>query len=167
MRSEGACSGCAAHKLVNRITSAAHENTSAIGTGETRAPSRHWQWEGRVQDQVVKFLSRSGWTVTRIADTAKREVGKDIEAVDRMGHRLWVTVKGYPEKSASQQARHWFAETVYDLVRYRTEDDTVALAVGLPLHKTYKTLSTRIAWLKRELKFQFFWVREDGSVNAD
>jgi len=141
-----------------------YKTENELTSNDAQNPVRPWQWEGRVQERVVGFLRDSGWTVTRTADTANRERGKDIEAVGTGGQRLWVTVKGYPEKSPDQQARHWFAEVVYDLVRYRTGDQTVLLGAGLPSQKTFKKLAARIAWLKRELPFQFYWVQEDGSV---
>jgi hypothetical protein len=115
----------------------------------------------------VGSLKEAGFTIIRVCDTATREPGKDIVAQDSAGRRLWVTVKGFPVKSRDQQARHWFAGVVYDLVRYRTEDGQVLLGAGLPALRIYRTLSSRIEWLKRRLPFSFYWVHEDGKIEIE
>ncbi|WP_174819897.1 PD-(D/E)XK nuclease family transposase [Paenibacillus koleovorans] len=46
---------------------------------------------------------------SRRADTTSRTSGKDIIAIDRQGKELWISVKGYLEKSSNVQARHWFS----------------------------------------------------------
>lgn len=171
LRSKQRCPECNSDKLVNYIPQDRDGvSQKASSVQGNRSPSRPWCWEGCVQDRLACFLRDSGWTISRLADTASRERGKDIEAtggIENKGRLLWLTVKGYPEKSVHQQARHWFAEVVYDLVRYRTEHPTVVLGVGLPDRKTYRTLAQRVAWLKRELPFQFYWVSEDGSVTVE
>ena len=169
-RSKQKCFECSTDKLVNKISGDPDgplKGESSVSAQDSL--SRSWYWEGRVQDVLANFLAGSGWTISRVADTARKERGKDIEASGNEdsgngGKTLWLTVKGYPDKSPNQQARHWFAEVVYDLVRYRTEHPTVVLGLGLPDHRTYRFLAHRIAWLKRELPFQFYWVGEDGRV---
>ncbi len=165
-RIDGKCRECGGHKLVNRYD---EQNTIPNGSSNLTEQSaqRPWCWEGHVQARVAGFLRDTGWTVVRTADTASRERGKDIEAITSGNSRLWVTVKGYPLKSPDQQARHWFAEVLYDLIRYRSEDEGVLLGVGLPAHSTFRNLATRIAWLSGELPFQFYWVHKDGSVVPD
>lgn len=59
------------------------------------APQTAWFWEGNVQAAVVRYLAGDGWHIRRVADTASRERGVDIEG-DRDGVRLLVEVKGYP-----------------------------------------------------------------------
>ncbi len=174
-RSAQRCAECNSDKLVNWVertpaTIAPLTITEKKPVALTETPSgRTWCWEGSIQDAITRYLVASGSVVGRTANTASKEHGKDIIASGMAGTAndgklLWVTVKGYPEKRPDQQSRHWFAEIVYDLVRYRTEHETVVLAAGLPDHRIYRMLSHRVAWLKRELPFRFYWVREDGNV---
>lgn len=160
-RNQDGCAECGQYKLVNRISADVPARPASPA-----GPSRSWPWEGYVQEIVAALLIDAGFVV-RTANTATREHGKDIDARGSDGRRLWVTVKGYPEKSADQQARHWFAEVVYDLVRYGTEDRGVSLGVGLPDHRTYKVLALRVEWLKTQLPFKFYWVSQDGSVRVE
>ena len=39
-----------------------------------------WFWEGHVQDRVVDHLRREGWSIARVANTATRSTGPDIDA---------------------------------------------------------------------------------------
>lgn len=59
------------------------------------APHEEWFWEGNVQAAVVRHLAAERWDIRRVADTASRERGVDIEAV-LDGTQLLVEVKGYP-----------------------------------------------------------------------
>jgi hypothetical protein len=78
------------------------------------------------------------------ADTASKQPGKDIIAFTADRRPLWVTVKGFPDKSKHVQARHWFAGALHDLTRYRDEDSKAVLAMGLPHgFKTYEGLLKR------------------------
>jgi len=127
-----------------------------------------WFWEGNVQRCIVEHLVGKGYQITRVAETKKRESGKDIEARLEDGRKLWLTVKGYPEKSAHTQARHWFAEALFDLILYREEDATAELGIGLPHgFSTYRHLARRIDWFKDCVPFRFWWVQRDGTVRVE
>lgn len=128
-------------------------------------PDRPWYWEGNVQARIVEHLERSGYAIRRAADTASRAQGKDIVALAPDGRELWVTVKGFPEKSRNTQARHWFASAVFDLIVYREENPSAHLALGLPDgFSTYQTLASRISWLRNQIPFAIYWVDEAGDV---
>jgi len=89
-------------------------------------------------------------------------------AVAPDGSELWVSVKGYPEKSPNVQARHWFSGAVFDLLLYRGQDPSAKLALALPQgFATYTNLLPRIDWLKQMMQFQVFWVSEDGTVRVE
>ncbi|WP_206922520.1 hypothetical protein [Alicyclobacillus suci] len=127
-----------------------------------------WYWEGNVQTQVVSYLAYNGYTILHAADTASREAGKDIVAVAPDGSELWVSMKGYPEKSSNTQARHWFSAAVFDLLLYHGQDPNARLTLALPAgFVTYANLLPRIEWLKLAMPFQVFWVTEDGSVMVE
>jgi hypothetical protein len=166
------CSRCRHVKIVNRargVSVAVKTSTSALR--ESAAPAeggRPWYWEGNVQRKIVEYLKANGWTVLSEADTASRQQGKDIVASDPRGQLLWVTVKGFPERTKNTQARHWFAGAHHDLARYRNEGKEALLAMGLPHgFKTYEGLIKRDDAVRRFLGYRVYWVRADGTVSVD
>ena len=129
---------------------------------------REWYWEGHVQAAVVGHLSVTGWRVTQVTDTASKAQGVDIVA-RKDGRDLWVTVKGYPRATSttnpSTQARHWFSQALFDVVRYRTERPDIAIGVALPDgFMSCLNLQPKVEWLHGSAPFVYFWVAEDGSV---
>ena len=103
-----------------------------------------------------------------IANTASRESGKDIEAITPNGKTLWVSVKGWPEKSQNTQARHWFSQGLFDIILYRDESKDVELALAFPDgFPTYNNLAKRVRWFQELAKFKIFWVSENGSVRSE
>jgi hypothetical protein len=129
---------------------------------------RPWFWEGNVQKRIVEYLRSNGWTVLSEANTAAREAGKDIVARDVEGRTIWITVKGFPEKSKNVQARHWFAGALLDLALYADQDKGVLLAIGLPSgFRTFESLVKRTDRVRQFLEYRVYWVRSDGSVAID
>ncbi len=127
-----------------------------------------WSWEGNVQGMIIKFLVEQGYRISRAASTLDREHGRDIEAISPDGRKLWLTVRGYPEKSPHTQERHWFVECLFDVALYRGESATANLGIGLPDgFATYLNLVKRITWLKAAAGFRFYWVGPNGSVRLE
>jgi hypothetical protein len=126
---------------------------------------RPWSWEGNVQDAAVASLVAHGWNVRRVADTASRAPGKDIEAV-RDGVVLWATVKGYPAGTPrtrpNVQARHWFSHALFDVILWREEDAESRIVVVLPRMPTYERLAARTTWFARAAGYSYLWVTEGG-----
>ena len=121
-----------------------------------------------MQARIAAHLESQGLSVVSTADTATREAGKDLIARTPGSAELWVSVKGYPERSSHTQARHWFSHAIFDLVMYRDEDSDVTLAIGLPDgYSTYRNLVGRVTWLRKQLPFWVFWVSEDGQVRCE
>lgn len=171
-RHHGKCDHCHKGKLTNDVLAGHRTQVEATVTTQTSAPkavdARPWYWEGNVQAQVVSYLAYNGYTIRHVANTASREAGKDVVAVTPDGGELWVSVKGYPEKSSNTQARHWFSGAVFDLLLYHGQDPKVRLALALPAgFVTYTNLLPRIEWLKLAMPFQVFWVAEDSSVMVE
>lgn len=179
-RSRRMCPRCKTIKLVNVLRDNGSSTTtsdafrSAVSAsivdrsrGDPISPeSKPWYWEGNVQERIKAYLMTSGWQIISSADTASRAAGKDIVAT-KAAETLWVSVKGWPEKSANVQARHWFSGALFDLVVYRTENETVRLAVGLPNgFATYRNLLPRVRWLQERLPFKVFLVSEVGEVSV-
>jgi hypothetical protein len=173
-RTTEACARCRRSKIVNRMRSG---TTVAVEVprGAGRVPpmpipvgGRPWYWEGNVQRKIVEFLVARRYQVLSEADTASRQQGKDIVARSPDGRTLWVSVKGFPEKSKNTQARHWFAGALHDMARYRDEDGAAILAMGLPSgFKTYEGLLQRNKSVRQFLGYGVFWVQPDGTVSNE
>jgi hypothetical protein len=162
-RDQKACTMCA--KVKNASWKLGMDAMPITASVSVAVQERPWYWEGNVQVQITRHLASQGYIIQSVADTAAKSHGKDIVAVRPDGSPLWVSVKGYPEKSPSVQSRHWFSGAVFDLLLYRNEDPSVQLALGLPDgYTTYHSLFKRIAWLRLPMPFRIFWVKENGEV---
>jgi hypothetical protein len=139
-----------------------------------------WSWEGNVQASVVTYLAGHGRTVTRVADTAKREQGTDIESV-RLGTRLFVEVKGWPSTkyvdpsraserkptSPSVMARAWFADGIMHVMRLRSANPEGLVWLALPSRDTYRRLWDGVAAAAQDARLDVVWVDENGSVDIE
>lgn len=136
----------------------------------SRKPDKPWYWEGNVQSAVVRFLVSNGFMIRRVADTLSREQGKDVVAVSSLGLELWVSIKGRPagtpRTSPHLMARHYFADALHDILCWREEDESVALALALPDFVTYRNRADKLARRFIELKASILWVFENGKVEA-
>lgn len=168
IRHDGVCDHCHKSKLTNRLADANLENTDIVSEAPSEPSIRSWYWEGNVQSKVVNFLVLNSHTIRSVADTAARTSGKDIIAVSPEGSELWISVKGYPEKSHHVQARHWFSGAVFDLILYHGENPNVKLGIALPDgFVTYENLYPRIKWLKESMPFLIYWVNDNGDVRVE
>ncbi len=182
VRSQSQCAHCGKSKTVSRVAQAdprempatpgativLSPDDSASDGASANEPARPWYWEGSVQAQLLSWLRTRGYAIQAVADTAARTAGKDIVAVDPAGRQLWVSVKGYPDKSKHVQARHWFAGAVFDIVLYRNETTAPQLAVAFPDgFTTYHALAARMAALRAAMPFTIYWVAESGEVRVE
>jgi hypothetical protein len=166
-RGKAPCKVCGAYKNASWALVAAQSTTAIVVQPAADERARPWFWEGNVQARIVENLERSGYTIGHTENTATREAGTDIVARSADGRVLWVTVKGFPEKSALVQARHWFAGALLDVALYRGVEPRIELAVGLPDFQTFRTLVSRVTWLMSVVPFSVFWVAESGTVRMD
>lgn len=169
-RHQGRCDHCHKTKNTSRLLETPH--LAATSLQDTDAPSdsqhRPWYWEGNVQSAVVNYLVHNNCEIRSVADTASRLPGVDIIAITAEGKELWISVKGYPDKSPNVQARHWFSGAVFDLILYHGENPDVQLGIALPYgFATYKNLLPRIKWLKETLAFHVYWVNENKEVRLE
>ncbi len=119
-----------------------------------------------MQSQISTHLAAIGYQILQVASTEKRSAGKDIIARTPRGKVLWISVKGWPERSSNTQARHWFSQALFDMILYREEEVDAELAIGLPAgFPTYSNLWERIHWFRKVLPLICFWAHEDGSVS--
>lgn len=168
-RGPGTCTKCGKHKTVSVLTGVELPLVEPASSDD-----KPWHWEGNVQSALVAHLRTAGWRLRSIANTATKEAGVDIVAVDPEGAEWWITVKGYPERkpgkttNPSTQARHWFSHAMFDVVLYRTEHQDIKIGVALPAgFKTYENLAKKGAWLYDHAGFSYFSVAEDGSVTQN
>ena len=175
VRTNRSCPSCSKTKLVNSLPGQAaaprpepsHRSPQLLKAGAA-ASDRPWHWEGNIQARIVSHLVEHGHAIHAVANTATHAQGKDIETKSPNERTLWVSVKGFPERSANVQARHWFSQALFDVILYRDEDTTAELAIGLPAgFSTYENLSKRIRWFKHAVPFRIFWVYEDGHVAVE
>ncbi len=172
IRSPPPCTHCRKSKIVSRVPDTSRSNVETVVSKKPMQiesdRTNAWYWEGNVQGKVVSHLVQNGYSIRSVADTASRAQGKDIVALAPDGNELWISVKGYPEKSQHVQARHWFSQAIFDLVLYRGASSTAKLALALPEgFTTYANLSPRIEWLKQTMPFEIYWVSENGGVRVE
>jgi hypothetical protein len=167
-RGQGSCSTCGKFKTVSVSCGGVLPEPPATSA---RTAGKPWHWEGHVQAVLVSHLEREGWQITRTANTATKEGGVDVKALDPSGCEWWFSVKGYPEGGPEKrtrpatQARHWFSHAMFDVVMYRTERDDVRLGVAVPgPYAIYEKLSVRSHWLQQAAPFTLFVVHQDGSL---
>ena len=162
------CPFCKTFKIVNNMTRNANHPIKLPDKGNTTEQPRSWNWEGNIQSVIIQYLCENGYKIVRVANTENREQGKDIEATTPAGKTLWISVKGFPEKSANTQARHWFSQALFDMILYKAENHNAQLGIGLPDGvSTYLNLGSRISWFKEACGFNFFWVSQDGKVRKE
>lgn len=114
------------------------------------------------------------------ADTKSHENGIDIDALTPSGLQLWISVKGYPSPKGSTtvtgkikttapstQAKHWFINAAYDMVRYRSKNKEILLALALPHFPCYINKIPEIDWLMSIIPFGIYWVDNEGNVTID
>lgn len=178
-RRQGECTFCAKIKIVSWIENGVENYASPLAKADiTRTETSSekekdsktppWYWEGNIQSKLVAYLAGQGYFIRSVTDTASRLQGKDIVAVTPEGRELWVSVKGFPENNSCTQARHYFAQAVFDVVLYRSENPAVELALALPHgFPTYERLSSRISWLRMALPLRVYWVDNLGNVKEE
>lgn len=180
------CHSCKKLKILNRInlpSKVSNKDLALVADGQIELPpllpyksnikegcynNKPWFWEGNIQSTLVKYLEEKEYKIKSTADTSSRESGKDIVAMTPDNKLLWVSVKGWPEKSINTQARHWFSQALFDIILYMDEDIGCNKAIAFPdKFKTYSNLRQRITWFKSQAGFKIYWVNENGKVSVD
>jgi hypothetical protein len=104
-----------------------------------------WFWEGKVVDAIARALMQDGWTIVSKADTHSKKQGVDIHAT-RNSRTLLVEAKGYPSTSyrdprragedkrthPTNQAQHWYAQALLQVMRLQTKHRDAVVALGFP-----------------------------------
>jgi hypothetical protein len=136
-----------------------------------------WQWEGNVQATLVRWLAASGWDILRVAGTASREQGVDIEA-RRGDESLVVEVKGYPSATyrsgtkqgetkshgVGAQARTYFGNALLAGLLMRSDHPGAQVMLAFPDVTTFRSLAERAHAPLAHAGVGIWLVGEDGSV---
>ena len=139
-----------------------------------------WDWEGNVQAHLVAHLRTSGWEITSVADTERRERGHDVVAA-KGRRRLVVEVKGYPSTgyrdprrsgeikrtNPELQAKHWFADVLLHVLRTKGLLRGVEVAICLPEAKRYATILSEVRASLEVLGVGVYFVPRDGAVRLE
>ena len=162
-------------------TGPAHSVEPAHTQEPTGTPSTDMTAVGRpeadVQAQIVEHLTRNGWYIVRVANTASREQGIDIIA-NKGSLTLAIEVKGWPgtayadprrahetkPTAPSLQARHWFSHAVLASLLMPNAHPDYEIAIGLPDMQTYRNLHGRIAGSLQTLGVKVLFVDSSGNV---
>lgn len=130
-----------------------------------------------MQALVVSYLVARGWRIHRVADTAGREGGVDIEAV-RDEDTLLVEVKGYPSTRyvrgrqrgevkptrPAAQARQWYSHALLAGLLLRGDQPEARVALAFPDFETYRSLAERTAAPLKAAGLEVWLVEESGVV---
>lgn len=136
-----------------------------------------WFSERNVKAAVVRHLAGERWHIRRVADTASRERGVDVEA-DRDGVRMLVEVKGYPASTyargdragqpkstpAPLQARAYFSHALLSGVLMRNDDAEARVVLTFPEMDTYRHLGERAEGPLSQAGIEIWLVDESGSL---
>ena len=164
---------------VERALRAPLDNPDWLDDATVADRSREWFWEGNVQAAVVRFLDAEGWSIRRVANTASREQGVDIEA-ELDGKRLLVEVKGYPSNTYSRgdrqgeakptqvatQARMYFSHALLAGLLMRSEHEEAYVVLAFPDMTTFSKLGGRVARPLAAARVSIWLVDEHGDVVA-
>ena len=187
VRETGTCGGCGKQVLCSRIMQtpgfvlprpSAPERRQRLTAGPQATapnlslssidPDRSWYWEANIRAVAVEWLAAQGWMVVQAPNPVAEAASVDIIARQPPRKELWIVVKGLPEGRQDAQARHWFAEAIFDLIAHRDRNSELYLALALPDgNLTYTGLTAQTGWLKRMLPFTILWVTKDGRVRSD
>jgi hypothetical protein len=149
------------------------------GPVERVDPHADWYWEGNVQAAVVRVLAADGWDIHRVAETASKERGIDVEA-RKGGQRLVIEVKGYPGTTYSAgpskglpkpttpptQARVWFSGGIVSALVMKGDDPSARVVAAFPDKPTYRNLGSRIIGPLGSAGVELWLVHEDGSITG-
>jgi len=166
-RKKSICMVCKKYKLSNSVIDKIGSITITKEKipPDIKSPKKPWYWEGNIQSALIAWLVSQDYYIRSVADTKSRSQGKDIIAISPEEREIWISVKGYPEKSPHTQARHWFSSAIFDLILYKNESPTTKLALSIPDgFITYLNLASRMGWLYKAVPFKILWVSKTGEI---
>ncbi len=157
----------------------APQQPSVVAVTQLPDPPPEWSWEGNVQAAVVRAIAADGWDILRVAGTASREHGIDIEA-QKSGQRLVIEVKGYPSAfyargpdkglrkptSPPTQARTWFSNGVVTALGMRGDEPNARVVAAFPDKETYRNLGAKVIGPLRLAGVEVWLMSEDGKLRS-
>jgi len=157
---------------------------SAMRLGENDSDKKQkWFWEGNIQQKIASYMvNNENYKILKMANCAAKSRGPDILAL-RKAIQIHVSVKGYPTETYAEdslggkkgekkrtrpqvQARHWFAEALFEILLAKCENNNLQIALGFPDFPVYISFLKRIKWLRERLGIRYYLVTEEGEVRV-
>jgi hypothetical protein len=141
---------------------------------------KDWFWEGNVQKKIAAYMENyEGFEILETADTMTKARGPDILA-EKTGIKRIVSVKGFPSDkyvdgnnrgykkrtNPNTQAKHWFSEAILDLIRKKSADQNIEIALGFPRFPRYLNLLRELQWFRETIGLFCYFVSENGEVEV-
>jgi hypothetical protein len=142
-------------------------------------PGTSWFTESKVPALLVGHLAKEDWQIRRVASTASREQGVDIEA-ERHGQDLLVEVKGYPSAQfgrgpkagqskiygAAGQARTYYGSAPLAGLLVREDNQTSPVPLAFPALRTHESLARRTTGVLARTDVEVWLVDEGGKAGS-
>lgn len=166
------------HAQPRSVSASAAEQSSRSHQSEPRDQTRPWYWEGNIVAALLPYLEGEGWKIVRVANTATKERGVDLEGT-MDGRKLLVEVKGYPLKGYSDprrvdevkptaqtlQAGHWYSQGVLSVMRLQTKHPDASVVLAFADFPRYRSLFEETRRGLDKMGISILFVREDGQVD--
>lgn len=139
-----------------------------------------WFWEGNVQKRIIEYMKNAeGFEILESADTLSKARGPDILA-EKSGVKRIVSVKGYPSDkyvdgeraglkkrtNPKTQAKHWFSEAILDLMRAKSAQPEIEIALGFPGYDRFIRLLREVKWFRERVNLFCYFVDANGTVTV-
>ena len=135
-----------------------------------------WFWEGKNQEELAKYFEDQGYKVI-VADTLSKSRGVDIFA-QKNTDEILIEVKGYPSDKyvdginqgqtkrppPALQARHWFSDVFFSIIRRKNKSSRGSTAIGLPESPRDLSLIEAAKRALEKLEIRIFIVTSIGEV---
>lgn len=151
-----------------------------MDTKKTWKPNSDWFWEGNVQNKIIEFMQKNeDFKILLKANTQTKERGPDILA-KKDGVKRRVSVKGFPSDKymsgprmgqkkptpPTLQAKHWFAEAIFDVICAKSALQEIEIAIGFPKFPRYVNLVRNVKWFRETIGLFCYFVSENGEVEV-
>jgi len=135
-----------------------------------------WFEETNLNKKIKTYLEKKGYEICKFNEK-KQAKGADLIA-SKNGNRLIFEVKGYPSDKyvrgpkkgeikntkPDTQARHWFAQAIFQLLIEKSKSNKSMIVLGLPEFEIYKNLFDKMKPMGKILDLKAYFVNDSGIV---
>ena len=137
-----------------------------------------WFEETNILKVVKKYLESKRWNVIKFNEI-KTDKGHDLEAMNGNDH-LILERKGFPSDyyvsgprkgeqkptNSKLQAHHWFTDVLYTVLKAKSKDPNVKVAIALPsIDGFYEKLIGEVSLVNEKFNISYYFVGRDGTVS--